>query len=76
MEELLPLVDDLDRALQAEANSETAEAYRRGVELIYKQLQEILRRRGVTAIDAVGERLRPSFPPVRVTRAGARPARR
>ena len=61
MEELLPLVDDLDRALQAEANSETAEAYRRGVELIYKQLQEILRRRGVTAIEAVGKDFDPHF---------------
>ena len=54
MEELLPLVDDLDRALQAEANSETAEAYRRGVELIHRQLLEILRKRGVTAIEALG----------------------
>ncbi|MBA3888623.1 MAG: nucleotide exchange factor GrpE [Acidobacteria bacterium] len=55
MEELLPLVDDLDRALRADAGAEGADAYRRGVELIQKQLDEILRKRGVEPIDAVGE---------------------
>jgi molecular chaperone GrpE len=52
--ELLPLVDDLERALQAEAGSEGADAYRRGVELIHRQLTEILRKRGVKAIEALG----------------------
>jgi molecular chaperone GrpE len=52
--ELLPLVDDLERALQAEPGSEGAEAYRRGVELIHRQLTEILRKRGVKAIEALG----------------------
>jgi molecular chaperone GrpE len=52
--ELLPLVDDLERALQAETGSEGVEAYRRGVELIHRQLTEILRKRGVKAIEALG----------------------
>src|SRR6185503_13627851 len=52
--DLLPLVDDLERALKAEAVGEGAEAYRRGVELIHRQLLEILRKRGVTAIEALG----------------------
>jgi molecular chaperone GrpE len=54
MEDLLPIVDDLERAIKAEAGSEGAEAYRRGVELILKQIEELLRKRGVSAIDAVG----------------------
>lgn len=54
MEELLPLMDDLERALKADPGSEGAEAYRRGVELIHRQLEEILRKRGVTPIEAVG----------------------
>lgn len=53
IEELLPLVDDLERALQADPTS-GADAYRTGVEIIYKQLLELLRKRGVTAIEAVG----------------------
>jgi molecular chaperone GrpE len=52
--ELLPLVDDLERALQADAGSEVAEAYRRGVELIHRQLMETLRKRGVRPIEALG----------------------
>jgi molecular chaperone GrpE len=52
--ELLPLVDDLERALQVEPGSEGTEAYRRGVELIHRQLMELLRKRGVQPIEALG----------------------
>ncbi len=52
--DLLPLVDDLERALQA--GPETgADSYRRGVELIHRQMLDLLRRRGVTPIEAVGK---------------------
>jgi molecular chaperone GrpE len=61
MSELLPLVDDLDRALQAEAGSEGADAYRRGVELIHRQLSDVLRKRGVKAIDALGADFDPHY---------------
>jgi molecular chaperone GrpE len=53
--EILPIVDDLERALAAEASGEGTDAYRRGVELIYKQLTDLLARRGVTPIEAVGQ---------------------
>ncbi|MBK5295672.1 MAG: nucleotide exchange factor GrpE, partial [Vicinamibacteria bacterium] len=36
--DLLPVVDDLERALAVEATGEGAESYRRGIELIHKQL--------------------------------------
>ena len=52
--ELLPLVDDLERALSVEAGGEGAEAYRRGVELIHRQLMDVLRKRGVKPIEALG----------------------
>lgn len=61
IEELLPLIDDLERALKAEAGTEGAAAYRRGVELIHKQLGEILRKRGVRAIEAVGADFDPHY---------------
>ena len=61
IEELLPLMDDLERALTADAGSEGAEAYRKGVELIHRQLAEILRRRGVKPIEALGETFDPHF---------------
>jgi molecular chaperone GrpE len=59
--DLLPLVDDLERALKADATAEAAEPYRRGVELIHRQLLEILRKRGVTAIEAVGADFDPHY---------------
>jgi molecular chaperone GrpE len=61
LEELLPLVDDLERALKAEAGSEGADAYRRGVELIHRQLVEVLRKRGVTPIDSLGADFDPYY---------------
>ena len=51
--EVLPVVDNLERALQAPATPELA-GYRAGVELIHRQLGELLRKRGVTAIETLG----------------------
>jgi molecular chaperone GrpE len=59
--DLLPLVDDLERALKAEPGAEGAEAYRRGVELIHRQLIEVLRKRGVRPIEALGADFDPHF---------------
>jgi len=59
--ELLPLVDDLERALKAEPGADGAEAYRRGVELIHRQLVEVLRKRGVRPIEALGADFDPHF---------------
>ena len=52
--EVLPIVDDLERALTAEAGADQGDAYRKGVELIHKQLLEWLKRRGVRAVETVG----------------------
>ena len=54
MEDLLPLMDDLERALAADPGPEGAEAYRKGVELIHRQLDELMRKRGVRPIEALG----------------------
>jgi molecular chaperone GrpE len=51
--EILPVVDNLERALQAPATPELA-SYRAGVELIHRQLVDLLRKRGVTPIEALG----------------------
>jgi molecular chaperone GrpE len=61
LSELLPLVDDLERALQAEPGAEGADAYRRGVELIHRQLLDVLRKRGVRAIEARGADFDPYY---------------
>src|SRR5262245_35463351 len=58
--DLLPIIDDLERALKAPATGD-AEAYRRGVELILKQMTDLLRKRGVKPIEAVGTQFDPRF---------------
>jgi len=59
LQELLPLVDDMERALRAESGD--ASAIRKGVELIHKQLLETLRRRGVRPIEALGADFDPNY---------------
>ena len=58
--DILPVVDDLERALQVQAAGDT-ESYRKGVELIHRQLLDILRRRGVKPMEVVGADFDPRF---------------
>jgi molecular chaperone GrpE len=51
--DVVAVLDDFDRALAVEAPPE-AQAYRTGVELIHRQLGELLRKRGVTPIESLG----------------------
>ena len=53
---LLPVVDNFERALQSK--SEAAE-FRSGVELIYKQLRDVLTKLGVQPIEAKGQQFDP-----------------
>jgi molecular chaperone GrpE len=58
--ELLPILDNLERALQVPAGPE-AEPYRKGVEMIQRQMLDLLRKRGVTLIEAVGADFDPNY---------------
>ena len=52
LQELLPVIDDFERALQM--NVPGADSYRQGLEIIHRALMDMLRKRGVTPIEAVG----------------------
>ena len=60
LQSLLLVVDDFDRALTVEAGPE-AEAYRRGVELIHAKFHDLLKKRGLRAIDALGADFDPNI---------------
>jgi|SRR6478735_7404047 len=51
--DLLVIVDDFDRALAAPAPPE-AQSVKAGLELIHRQLSELLKKRGVTVVEALG----------------------
>lgn len=51
IKELLPIIDNLERALQAAAQDDPL---RKGVELTHRLMLDVLRRRGVTPIEALG----------------------
>jgi molecular chaperone GrpE len=57
LRELLPVADNLERALQAGGS---AEDLKRGVEMILRQLHELLRRLGVREVAADGEVFNPT----------------
>ncbi|MGE0451415.1 MAG: nucleotide exchange factor GrpE [Vicinamibacterales bacterium] len=59
--DLLLVVDDFDRALTAESGAADASSYRKGVELIHGKLHDLLKKRGVTPIEAVGADFDPNL---------------
>ena len=61
--DVLAVVDDFERALTVDANaaSDSADAYRKGVELIYAKFQDLLRKKGITPIAALGETFDPNI---------------
>ena len=58
--DLLPILDNFERALQAPAGPE-AETFRKGIELIHKQMLDLLLKRGVKPIEALGTDFDPNF---------------
>ena len=52
---LLPVLDNLERALQVEVTSEDANSLYKGVEMVYRQFLDAAGREGLEAIAAEGE---------------------
>ena len=58
IKQLLPVVDNLERAIAQESSDESLMT---GVKLVYKQLLDALEKRGVTVIDRQGEKFDPNL---------------
>lgn len=54
MKQLLPIVDDMERGLEATKNAEDPQAIREGMQLIYNKLVKVLEQNGVKAIESTG----------------------
>ena len=58
--EFLSIVDDFERALAVEA-AESAASYKKGIELIHQKLHNMLKKRGVRPIQALGADFDPNI---------------
>jgi len=58
--ELLTVLDNFRRALEADNGTADSESFRKGVELIYSQLADFLKKNKVEPFDSVGEKFDPN----------------
>lgn len=58
--ELLPAIDNFDRALQIEVTEENS-SFIDGMSMVYRQIQEALEKQGVEEIQSVGEEFDPTI---------------
>lgn len=61
MTNLLPAIDNFERALQMEANNEQAKSILQGMDMIYRSLLEALKGEGAEQIEAVGKEFDPQI---------------
>ena len=60
-EHLLPVIDNLERALAIEGTDESFIALNKGVEMVYRNLVETLEKHDIKAIDALDQPFDPNF---------------
>ncbi|AKM19739.1 nucleotide exchange factor GrpE [Geobacillus sp. FSL K6-0789] len=53
--DLLPVLDNFERALKIETENEQAKSILQGMEMVYRSLLDALKKEGVEAIEAVGK---------------------
>ncbi len=61
VEKLLPVIDNLERAVAVECQNNAEDSFYKGVAMTLKQFQEILTAIGVEPIKALGEPFNPKF---------------
>ena len=59
--ELLPVIDNFERALNVDATSNDVESYQKGMTMIYNSLKNILEKFEVKEIEAIDKEFDPSF---------------
>lgn len=59
LKDLLPMLDNFERAMGTETKD--IEAFKKGVEMIYTQFQEVLKKDGLEYIETAGKKFDPNF---------------
>lgn len=59
--EICEVFDNFERAFSVELKEENLEAYKKGIELIYQQIDSLLKKNNVSKIDALEKEFDPNF---------------
>lgn len=61
LEQMLPVLDNLELALRTARDAQDVQSVLQGVEMVVRQFREVLQREGVEAIEAVGQPFDPTL---------------
>lgn len=61
IEQLLPVVDNFERAIASSQDNPDLDSLKKGVDMIFRQLSQTLEEAGLKSIEAVGEPFNPDF---------------
>lgn len=60
-ESLIPALDNFERGMTIDAQSEETKSLLQGMEIVYRQLKEALANEGIEAVESVGQPFDPNF---------------
>lgn len=58
---ILPVIDDLDRAIKANETVEDTTSIKEGIQLIFNKLKNVAQQKGLTAFDCIGQTFDPDL---------------
>lgn len=61
LEKLLPVLDNLERALQSARKETVSDSYVEGLDMIYRQMLQLLEQEGVTTMEPTGQPFDPHY---------------
>ena len=61
IQELIPILDNFERAIESATKSRDFDSFLEGVELIFRQMYDALERKGVSKIEALGKAFDPNI---------------
>lgn len=61
LEQLIPVFDNFERAVSASKENQDLDSLAKGIDMIYRQMSQVLEQEGVKPIEAVGQPFNPEF---------------
>lgn len=61
LEQLIPVFDNFERAVSASKENQDLDSLSKGIDMIYRQMSQVLEQEGVKPIEAVGQPFNPEY---------------